>query len=229
MRGIAAVLLLGTGSASAEIVVQVYAKVQYRPADQILSESGLGMTQWAQAFQRMPHQISTSTTASGPSSGFRCNRRLKIAYVSIALPEASHTAGKWPYTQTGAITSASQADAKRHEDWHIEIARGAAAKANELEAILIALSLSQWNRSACDSENTRVAATARIERLVLDRYNQLRQKYNAKLHEISHAGVVNGVWRDYQTEETPAAVTSLLAELHAEPPHEGLETLPGHL
>lgn len=199
MGGAAAMILLGTGGTQAEIVVQVYPKVQYRPASQIQSESGLGMTQWAQGFQLIPQQISTIATSSRPSSGFRCNRRLKIAYISIANTEGAHTAGKWPFSQSGAITSESQADAKRHELWHIEVARGAAAKANELEAILIALSVREWTHSECDSSSTRVAATARIEALVLSRYNQLREKYNAKLHEISSAGVVNGVWRDNQS------------------------------
>jgi hypothetical protein len=148
------------------------------------------------------------------------NRQLKIAYICIATTSESHTAGKGTDAQTGAITTESQADAARHELWHIEIARAAAAKANELEAKLIAQVGSGASEGQCGLETSGSEIMSGIDRAVMRRYHQLREKYNLKLHEISSASVRDGVWRDNPSDQISAGVSQLLAELRSEPVEE---------
>jgi hypothetical protein len=216
---VAALILLGAAPAWAEIVVQVFPKTQYLPADQILSESGLGMTRWVQTVQWLPNG-GKPVAISGKVLGNPCNRHIKIAYIYVAATDGSHTAGQGSGSQCGAITAESQADAARHELWHVEIARAAAAKANELEAKLIALAFSEQAAASCESQNAASEIMARIDQAVTRRYHGLRQTYNAKLDAISSAAVVDGVWRDNQPGQTAEAVSELLAELRAEPSEE---------
>ncbi|RFC45514.1 MAG: hypothetical protein DVB23_001959 [Verrucomicrobia bacterium] len=206
-------VLLGTQTTPAEIVVQVYPEIHYLPTDQIRSESGLGMTRWQQAVQQLPATRSPSAfPGQRPTSLPR--RQLKIAYVYVAVPSPSHTAGQGSNAQTGAITSESQADATRHELWHIEVARAAAIKANELETRLISMLPSRNLQSDAQSQTE---ILTRIEQTVARRYHALRDKYNAKLHTISSACVIHGVWRDNPSDELGPAVGALLAQLRSEP------------
>ncbi len=219
--GSALFALAGMGSVQAEIVIQVYPKIQHLPAEQILSESGIGMTRWGQALQRLPNQRKLLTIPGQPAAAQR-TRHLKIAYLYVAATSASHTAGRGDNTQTGAITADTQADAARHELWHIEVARAAAAKANELETKLLAVAFpgsgSGSSAAPCHLQMKDDADTmSRIDQAVLKRFQALKEKYNTKLHAISFAGVVNGVWRDNPAEDTSSQVLALLADLNAEP------------
>lgn len=210
---------LGTSPAPAEIVVQLYPTIQHLPAHQILSESGLGMTRWLQSVQQLP-----SPPAGATPPGQRARpvprRQLKIAYVYVAAPTESHTAGLGKASQSGAITAESQSDATRHEMWHIEVARAAAAKANELEANLIALLPTRTAQSEPAWANEQSALMRQIEQAVTLRYQALKDRYNRKLHAVSSATVVQGIWRDNQDPGITGAVDALLAQLRAEPAEE---------